>query len=754
MTRISGKLYAGFSALLLLFALVVISSYAVLSNFTRVSGSINDQTHALATTAEFSRSVDLLTQAVLRYALSRSTQDLDTVTHQVETVRQRADHLTIQFSAKGETSRVERVRSEIKQMDNLLPLVLKRLEVDTETAEVLFYGVGEIPQALLPLQGAVAATAHQTAGVLVHSLAETSEAFILAALRYFGSRLNGDLVAFQAREDALSQDLAAARVLLQDQPRRERRLLRFLIRDIDIVKNSIAQLHGAKTGYEESMRQFYAFAADVRAFAQEARLVEEARQADVLASFSDEAEGAAGRALLIGAIAVAAALAVAGLLGRGISTPLRSMTRAMQGLANGDLEIEIPSADRRDEVGDMARAVTVFRDNAREVERLQKIKEMADEEVAERRARFRAIVDNAPGGISLKDIDGRYLLVNKKFEDLVGVSSDDVIGRTPDEVFDGKAVADSIDHDQKVIETGDVVARQERFGSGANARDYLTTKFPVFGRTHEVAAVGTIRVDITDQKRTENALNQAKVRAEEANAAKDLFLANVSHELRTPLTAIIGYSKLMASGVIGKPENDQYTQYAERIHSSGEHLLALINDILDVSVITVGAVKLNETEVDVSEAVTAALEMVAPRADEKNQTLHVQVSDETHKLTADDRFFRQILVNLLANAVKFTPDDGDIRLFSELDDTGAVRVRVEDTGIGIAPEDIPKVLEAFGQAETDIRHRSEGTGIGLTLSKKLMESHGGTLEIESELGSGTQVTCTFPPGRTVRAVTA
>jgi signal transduction histidine kinase len=238
-----------------------------------------------------------------------------------------------------------------------------------------------------------------------------------------------------------------------------------------------------------------------------------------------------------------------------------------------------------------------------------------------------------------------------------------------------------------------------------------------------------------------------KIGAETANRTKSEFLANVSHELRTPLNAIIGFSEVMQRKMFG-PLSERYSGYATDIFNSGRHLLELINEILDLSKLEAGQFELYEEEVDVVAAVEACLHLVEAQAQKSKIRLSTALDPNAGLIRADERRMRQILINLLSNAVKFTPDGGQVRVRSFMKD-GALMIAVSDSGIGIAAKDIPKVMTSFGQVESKVSRKYEGSGLGLPLAKHLVELHGGTLTIESQVDVGTTVTIMLPSDRIV-----
>jgi signal transduction histidine kinase len=258
--------------------------------------------------------------------------------------------------------------------------------------------------------------------------------------------------------------------------------------------------------------------------------------------------------------------------------------------------------------------------------------------------------------------------------------------------------------------------------------------------------------DVTEEREAGEVLRAAKNSAESANRTKSEFLANMSHELRTPLNAIIGFSESLQRGLFGGL-TDKQREYVSDIHGAGQHLLAIINDVLDLSRIESGKTALFEETVSIELLIARPLRMVQPRAEEKRLVIATENLPALPDLRADGMRLQQVLLNLLSNAVKFTPDGGRITVSGAVDASGAVRIAVSDTGIGIAAADIPKILMPFEIVESAFTRHYKGTGLGLPLAKSLIEMHGGRLSIESRPGDGTTVTVLLPPERVVpRAV--
>jgi signal transduction histidine kinase len=273
-------------------------------------------------------------------------------------------------------------------------------------------------------------------------------------------------------------------------------------------------------------------------------------------------------------------------------------------------------------------------------------------------------------------------------------------------------------------------------------------------RTAELSAANVaLESEIKERKRIENELRAAKDQAEVANRAKSEFLAMMSHELKTPLNAVIGFAEILSTENLGPIGKREYRGYAEDILVSGNHLLSLINDILDLSKIEANRFELYDETLDVAETLRSVLPLHQAKMADEGLKFDMHFAAPGHRLRADQRALRQMLINLLSNAVKFTPGGGGILVRGSTDVDGRYVLRVSDTGIGIAEEDQPKVLLPFNQVDSRLSRKYEGTGLGLPLTKRLIELHGGQLRLESALGNGTSVSLVFPKRRVMPPAT-
>lgn len=255
--------------------------------------------------------------------------------------------------------------------------------------------------------------------------------------------------------------------------------------------------------------------------------------------------------------------------------------------------------------------------------------------------------------------------------------------------------------------------------------------------------------NVTELRAREQALVSAKEAAELANRAKTEFLANMSHELRTPLNAVIGFSEIMASELLGPLGSEQYKGYASDIHESAEHLLNLINDILDVAKVEAGGHRLSDAAISPYELAESVQRLVVDRARRAGQNLDVNLPPNLPQIRVDERKIKQVLLNLLSNSVKFTPRGGNIELAARREADGSFVFTVSDTGIGIAKEDIARAFSPFEQVDSRLNRQFDGTGLGLPLSLGFMKLHGGTLELDSEPGVGTRAFARLPLERIV-----
>jgi PAS domain S-box-containing protein len=274
----------------------------------------------------------------------------------------------------------------------------------------------------------------------------------------------------------------------------------------------------------------------------------------------------------------------------------------------------------------------------------------------------------------------------------------------------------------------------------------------IYGATGEYLGYRGSARDVTADILADQELRDAKRQAEVANVSKSQFLATMSHELRTPLNAILGFSELIAQQALGPTGHPKYRDYAQDIHHSGQHLLAIINDILDMSKIEAGQLTLHEDIIDIAATAETCRRFVQQRADDAGVKLNTDVAPGLPALHGDELRIKQIVLNLLSNAVKFTPRDGHVTLGAEMNEVGGITISVTDTGIGMSDEEITIALKAFHQVDNSLQRSHEGTGLGLPLSKNLVELHGGRLIVESATGRGTKVSAMFPVQRVHRPV--
>ena len=377
-----------------------------------------------------------------------------------------------------------------------------------------------------------------------------------------------------------------------------------------------------------------------------------------------------------------------------------------------------------------------------------------EEDRAASQRRLSGIVDIAPEAVISIDAAGQILLFNQGAESIFGHNAADVIGQSINLLMPERYRDKHHQHIEQFLGSPETSRRmnQRMVLSGLHKDG---TEFPAeasiskFVLPDEVVLTVLLR-DITERTLAEEALLTAKEEAEEANRAKSEFLANMSHELRTPLNAVNGFSELLAEEAFGPLGNEEYLKFAQAIHDSGQHLLKLINDVLDISKIEAGSAELYEETFDMMPVIDSCITMIRKRAADGGVELVVDIAEDTQpQLHADKTRVKQVVLNLLSNAVKFTETGGRVTLKAWHNEGSGLVLQVIDTGVGIAADDIPKALARFQQVEGGLTRKHEGTGLGLPLAKSLIEQHGGSLDLQSQLGVGTTVTMRLPATRIV-----
>ena len=458
---------------------------------------------------------------------------------------------------------------------------------------------------------------------------------------------------------------------------------------------------------------------------------------------------AARRHLLL---ALAVALVLAGGLGlltfRRIVGPVRALQGVVESIVGGDFTVSVPFTAARDETGSLARSIDVLRraagrtrDQAAELEAQQESLKRAQEELSETERFFRSVLELAPDGLMVADDRGAIRLANAKCEELFGYTRAELVGQpvdalVPDDVRARHAALRESFHAAPV-------PRAMGHGRELRARRKDGSLFPVeiglspLPAGHGGGAQVAVSVrDVTERKEQEKALQQARARAEEATEMKSMFLANMSHEIRTPMNAIIGLSHLALKTDLTPKQRD----YVGKIHNAGTSLLAVINDILDFSKVEAGRLDIESVPFTLDHVLQQVAVLTGEKAHDKGLEFLVDVPrDIPQDLVGDPLRLGQVLTNLVNNAVKFT-DRGEVRVKAELvertGDKAQLRFSIRDTGIGMTPEQAAKLFRPFTQADMSTTRKHGGTGLGLTISRRLVELMGGQIWLESVPGEG------------------
>ena len=438
-------------------------------------------------------------------------------------------------------------------------------------------------------------------------------------------------------------------------------------------------------------------------------------------------------------LALLCSAAITFMLARRIVRPLSAAATVADRIAGGELHTPIPKGGH-DETGTLLRSMTVMQDN---------IRVMMERETAQRQSAQNRLIDaleSSQEGMILVDSAGKIVIANSQMGTFFPTVA--------------PYIAEGADFSAVSMLIGSQFARH------ASADDSTPSTQPINAPVmqlsvgeHELANGRWLRVsrsdthdggfflflsDFTDIKEREESYRKAKHQAEDANKAKTNFLANMSHELRTPLNAIIGFSEIISGQLFGAVGNAKYVDYASDILKSGKHLLDIITSVLDLAKSEVRKLHLNPETVDLRRVMDDCVVMMSEPFARARLRFNVSRPDESLAVMGEPAKLRQILLNLLSNALKFTDPGGTVTMQAALSPTGRYEIRISDTGIGMSEAEIEIALAPFGQVDSRLARRYEGTGLGLPLTKVFVELHGGTLTVNSQPEAGTTVTVSFP----------
>jgi len=404
------------------------------------------------------------------------------------------------------------------------------------------------------------------------------------------------------------------------------------------------------------------------------------------------------------------------------------------------VHLEISTSPIFNDEGEVVACVHVARDIT-EHKRAKEALERSEEQL-------RSVVQTAKDAISITDSRGNITFWNSAAEAMFGYTSDEIIGKSVSILMPERFRTIFGHAFKKTVLSGEIQSYEaiaERFGRRKDGSEFPIEISDTQWKTKEGVFFTSIIRDITERKRVEQELQEKTKQLAAASQAKSKFLASMSHELRTPLNAVIGFSELMLDGVPGEI-NDEQRDCLNDILSSGQQLLNLINDVLDLSKIEAGRIELKLENLNLADVIDDVVQTVKPMLDENRHRIGVNVGKGLPQVHADKRRLKQILLNLLGNAIKFTPSDGKLGIKVTRNGDWC-QVSVVDSGIGIKEEDQERVFEVFTQATTLSKEKKEGTGLGLALTKQLVEAIGGRIWVESEYGRGSKFTFTLPLAR-------
>lgn len=369
-------------------------------------------------------------------------------------------------------------------------------------------------------------------------------------------------------------------------------------------------------------------------------------------------------------------------------------------------------------------------------------------ELEERLAEMRTIIDTATDGVVLIDRDGAIRSISRPAEALFGFDSDEVTGKPFYSLFAIESQRAARDYLVGLSEHGVAsVLNDGREVIGREAQGRFIPLFMTIGRLPNDSGFCAVVRDITQWKRAEEELTQARAVAERSSSQKTDFLARISHEIRTPLNAIIGFSELMVDEKFGPVANDRYRDYLRDINRSGNHVLSLVNDLLDISKIEAGQQEMDYEAVSLNDTLAETVAMMQPQANRERVIIRSSFASRLPEIVADRRSIRQIALNVLSNAVRYTQAGGQVIVSTSYETSGDIVMRVRDTGIGMSQAEIEQALKPFKQINSLKRSRGDGTGLGLPLTKAMVEANRARFAIASTPGEGTLVEVTFPSTR-------
>ena len=361
---------------------------------------------------------------------------------------------------------------------------------------------------------------------------------------------------------------------------------------------------------------------------------------------------------------------------------------------------------------------------------------------------LRAILETATDGVVVIDVDGTIRSMNQAASALFNYDNDETEGKPFVMLFAHESQKAILDYLGMLSGHGvGSVLNDGREVIGREASGGFIPLFMTIGRLTSSNGFCAVIRDVTQWKRTEEELRTAKRAAEAANAHKSEFLAHVSHEIRTPLNAIIGFADMMATEHFGPVGHPRYVEYAGDIVRSGRHVLDIVNDLLDISKIEAGEMELDFVAVELNETVSEAVSLLQPQANGQRVIIRTALSHSVPQVVADLRSVKQIVINILSNAIRFTPSGGQIVVSTAYESNGSVALRIRDTGIGMTREELELAMKPFRQVAGGTRKRGDGTGLGLPLTKAMVDANRATFAISSTPREGTLVEITFSPQR-------